>query len=109
MAGLPEPETNVDVGDMTRRISRVDLALIAYRLLLEYEGDQHRTDRRQWEYDVRRYEDLTAAGFIVIRVTAERFRNPREVVLATYAQLLRSGYTGPPPVFDEAWRAAFEP
>lgn len=77
-------------------------------MLLEYEGDHHRTDRRQWDYDVRRYEDLTAAGFVVIRVTARRFRDPREVVLATYAHLTENGYEGPPPVFDRAWREQFE-
>lgn len=108
LAGLPEPDTNVLVGTHDGPIASVDLALVAYRVVLEYEGDQHRTDTRQWDYDVRRYEDLTAAGFIVLRITARRFRNPREVVTSTYERLCERGYSGPPPVFDQAWQDLFE-
>lgn len=109
LAGLPEPVCNLRIGGAERAIARVDLALPEYGVVLEYEGDHHRTGRTQWEHDVRRYEDLTAAGFVVIRVTSHRFRNPREVVSTTYKRLVEGGYAGPPPRFDGAWREHFEP
>lgn len=39
-------------------------------IALEYEGDQHRTDRRQWQEDVRRYEVMRQHGWVVIRLVA---------------------------------------
>ena len=38
---------------------------------VEYDGDQHRTDRWQYTKDVRRLEELECLGWIVIRVLAE--------------------------------------
>ena len=38
---------------------------------VEYEGDHHRTDRRQFNKDIRRMEILTDLGWIVVRVTSE--------------------------------------
>ena len=40
----------------------------AYRVLLEYDGEQHRDDDAQFHRDVERLNDLAAAGWIVIRV-----------------------------------------
>lgn len=109
LAGLPEPVCNVRIGGAERATARVDLALPEYGVVLEYEGDHHRSDRAQWEHDIRRYEDLTAAGFVVIRVTSRRFRRPRDVVSTTYERLVKGGYAGPPPRFDTLWRKLFEP
>lgn len=36
-------------------------------VIIEYEGEQHRGDQKQWNCDIRRYEELAAAGWIVIR------------------------------------------
>ena len=44
LAGLPMPECNLVIGDDQGPIGRVDLVCMAYRLIIEYEGDQHRTD-----------------------------------------------------------------
>jgi very-short-patch-repair endonuclease len=35
---------------------------------VEYDGEQHRTDRRQYTWDVRRLELLESFGWIVVRV-----------------------------------------
>lgn len=41
------------------------------KLAVEYDGDQHRTDRRQFTKDIRRAEVLAELGWTVVRVTAE--------------------------------------
>ena len=38
---------------------------------VEYDGDQHRTDRRQYVKDIRRIEMLERMGWIIVRVVAE--------------------------------------
>jgi len=53
-----------------RRIGRVDLVDELRRTAIEYEGDQHRTDPRQWRKDVERHRRLMADGWLLIRVTA---------------------------------------
>jgi very-short-patch-repair endonuclease len=36
-----------------------------------YDGDQHRTDRRQYVKDIRRLEMLEEMGWIIVRAVAE--------------------------------------
>jgi hypothetical protein len=70
-AGLPEPETDVDVYDESGEfLGCVDLAYQRYKVALEYEGDHHRTSREQWNRDLEKHAALTRAGWRVIRVTA---------------------------------------
>lgn len=42
----------------------------AQRVIVEYEGDHHRTDRRQWQTDIARHRLLEALECRVIRITA---------------------------------------
>ena len=104
LAGLPEPETNPVVLARGRPVGRVDLLVRACRTVVEYEGDQHRTDRRQWNRDVWRQEQLVGDGYHLVRVTAERMRTPRAVVLTVFDAMVEGGYRGPAPVFDSEWR-----
>ncbi len=46
---------------------------------------------------------------LVIRVSKEHLRRPREVVGRIHAALVSRGYDGPAPVFGPEWRSAFEP
>lgn len=48
-ARLPEPEPNVVLGDEWDVWVRVDLVYRGYRAIVEYDGEQHRLDRRQHE------------------------------------------------------------
>lgn len=69
-AGLPEPELQVDVLDEVGRfVGRVDMAYPAQRIVIEYEGDQHRTDAEQWGRDLRRYREMERLGWVVVRWT----------------------------------------
>lgn len=69
--GLPEPELNGHVvDDGGEWVATVDFVWRVARVVVEYQGDQHRTDRRQWMRDVGRFELLTDLGWRVILMTA---------------------------------------
>ncbi len=108
LAGLPAPEVNLPLGSEHWFIGTPDLTYQAYKVIGEYEGDQHRTDRRQWEHDIGRYEEFTAEGWTVIRVTSQRMRRPRAVVGRFHEALVAGGYRGPGPVFTAEWSRLFE-
>lgn len=70
--GFPRPQTQIQVYDAYGQfIARLDLGWQEHMIAVEYEGDHHRTDRRQFNRDIRRYDDLAELGWLVIRVTAE--------------------------------------
>lgn len=76
-AGLPEPELDlgIDVGGGV--LLHPDLAYSRWKVALEYEGDIHRTDAVLWRRDIERRELCEAAGWRVIRVTADNvFHEP---------------------------------
>ncbi len=81
-AGLPEPELNADVHDAEGTwIAYCDLVFRAAKVVVEYDGDQHRTDRRQYERDRKRLDALADAGWNVIHVRADAlFHDPASVV-----------------------------
>jgi hypothetical protein len=71
-AGLPCPEINKDVLDEHGHwLSRPDLSYPELKLGMEYEGDTHRTDRRQWRADMSRHEVLHDLGWTVLRFHAD--------------------------------------
>jgi hypothetical protein len=108
LAGMPMSECNLIIGDHRGPIGRVDLVYIAYKLIIEYEGDQHRTDRNQWNRDIDRQEDFARDNWMLIRVTSEQARWPRQVVRAVDQALRANGYDGPAPEFSELWVSLFE-
>lgn len=72
----------------------MDLLLEAYKLILEYEGDHHRTGTWQWNVDIGRVEEFTAEGYRVLRVTAAHLRQPRVLINRIPAALVIGGYAG---------------
>lgn len=69
-AGLPRPQTQIRVV-ADGHTYYLDLGWDEYLVAVEYDGDQHRTDRWQYVRDIRRLERLERLGWIVIRVVAE--------------------------------------
>jgi hypothetical protein len=70
-AGLPRPQTQIPVRDETgNAIAYLDMGWEDVRVAVEYDGDQHRSDRYQYNWDVRRSEILHRLGWTVIRVVA---------------------------------------
>jgi hypothetical protein len=108
LSGLPEPECNLTLGSNDFPIGRVDLVYEEFKVIIEYEGDHNRTDSWQWNLDIGRYEEFTAAGWCVVRVTAPAMRNPRAVVARVHLALRRAGYRGKEPRFRAEWIRLFE-
>jgi hypothetical protein len=70
-AGLPIPATQIPVHENWRLIAMLDMGWENYLVAVEYDGDHHRKDRRQYVKDQRRLRKLAKLGWIVIRVIAE--------------------------------------
>ncbi|WP_344201438.1 hypothetical protein [Pseudolysinimonas kribbensis] len=67
-AGLPAPVVNPVIRSRSGAfVARVDLCWPQYRMVLEYEGDQHRTDAAQWHRDLQRVPRLEEEGWHVTR------------------------------------------
>ena len=76
-ANLPCPQVNEIVRDPDGRyVKRVDLLYPQYKIAIEYDGDQHRTDPAQWRDDIRRRRLLEDLGWIVIVVVVDDLRDP---------------------------------
>lgn len=74
-AGYPPPQTQIPVyGEYGELVAVVDMGWEHVKIALEYEGEHHRTDRRQLRRDIERYEELPELGWITIRVMAEHAR-----------------------------------
>jgi hypothetical protein len=108
LAGMPMPKCNLITGNDQRPMGRVDLVYLAYKLIIECESDQHRTDRGQWNRDIDRQEDFARDHWMLIRVTSERARWPRQIVRAVYEALKVNGYDGPEPQYNELWMSLFD-
>lgn len=69
--GLPPPATQIPVRDDTGSIvAYLDMGWRDLKVAVEYDGEQHRTMRSQYRWDVRRLEIAARRGWIVIRVLA---------------------------------------
>lgn len=67
-AGLPEPELNAPVQLNDGGCYHGDLVFRAHRVVVEYEGDHHRTDAWQWAHDIDRYNRMIASGWLPLRI-----------------------------------------
>jgi hypothetical protein len=90
-AGLPTPTTQIPVYDGPGRfVAMLDMGWEEYKVAAEYDGDQHRTDRRQFVKDINRLAATQDLGWHVIRVVNEH--RPNEVVSRVHQALARRGY-----------------
>lgn len=108
--GWPEPEVNVAIRDRHGRlVAYPDLLYRRWRVVVEYDGDQHRTSRAQYERDVQRLAELDALGFRVVRVLADGlFRRPGDTLARVRWALVQAGWrpsdTGERPAFSSSRR-----
>ncbi|HEX4442179.1 MAG TPA: hypothetical protein VHZ81_01290 [Galbitalea sp.] len=80
-AGFPRPSVNHEfVGANNRVIARTDLFLEPYQLVLEYQGDYHRTDKLQWRRDMTRRTRLEGEGVRFMEINADDLKNPAELM-----------------------------
>jgi hypothetical protein len=89
-AGLPTPTTQIPIYDGGRFVAMLDMGWEEYKVAAEYDGDQHRTDRRQFVKDINRLAETQDLGWHVIRVVNEH--RPNEVVSRVHQALVRRGY-----------------
>jgi very-short-patch-repair endonuclease len=69
-AGLARPTTQIKVTDGSV-VAFLDMGWETPMVAIEYDGDQHRSDRRQYVKDIRRAEMLDGLGWHVIKVINE--------------------------------------
>jgi hypothetical protein len=92
-AGLPRAECGYQLHDWSgRSIGWFDLAWPQWRVIAEYDGDQHRTSTSQYERDIRRFDAAAEEDWRVVRVRAAGLRHPRETVERVERALTRGGW-----------------
>ncbi|NOL41152.1 DUF559 domain-containing protein [Kribbella sandramycini] len=93
--GIAGFEPQVDIYGDGGFIGRVDLAHSAARVIVEAEGYEFHGSAADFAADCRRYDDLVAAGWTVLRFTYQQvLGDPRWVVATVQAALtLRTGGT----------------
>ena len=89
-AGLPTPTTQIPVHEHWHLVGVLDMGWEKYKVAVEYDGDHHRTNRRQYVKDQRRLRKLKALGWIIIRVIAEDAA--QDVVQQVRDALISRGY-----------------
>jgi very-short-patch-repair endonuclease len=97
-AGLPRahvaPAVATPLGDL-----HPDLAWPEFRVLVEYEGDHHRTDARQFASDLARFDAFADAGWHPIRATkGDVYESSRRIVSTVARRLRAAGWRSRRPV-----------
>ena len=73
--GLPIPQLDVEIRDRRGKLLGItEVAYPEYKVLVEVEGDQHRTSRQQWIRDIDKYAAYAAMGHEVVRLTSSHIR-----------------------------------
>jgi very-short-patch-repair endonuclease len=87
-AGLQKPQTQIPVRDEVGNVfAYLDMGWEDFKVAVEYDGDQHRSDRRQYTWDVRRFERLQRCGWFVVRVVSGD--RPADIIGRVRAALAR--------------------
>jgi hypothetical protein len=85
-SGLPAPTLQHEVHEASGAlVARLDLSWPDLRLAVEYDGDQHFTDRVQQLRDIERLRQLQELGWFVIRVTKHDLADGGRRILAVIA------------------------
>jgi hypothetical protein len=95
LAGVPAPVTQYVIAHSGRFIARVDLAWPDRKVAVEYDGLWH-DDPAQFHRDRQRLNQLVRDGWIVIHVTAKRFREDFEGIVTEVRAALHARRPRPP-------------
>ncbi len=106
LAGLPEPAVNPEIRDGSFR-TRVDLCYIELKLIIEYDGQQHRADDlEQWDRDNDRISWFARRGWELLPVISRGiYRRPGETLARVCDAIQRRG--GIVPELDPTWQLYF--
>ncbi|MEZ0367210.1 hypothetical protein ACAG26_26395 [Mycobacterium sp. pUA109] len=93
-AGFPIPTTQIPVQQGWRLVAMLDMGWEEFKVAAEYDGDQHRTLRREYVRDHWRQHTLPRLGWINIKVIAEDRED--DVIDRVYGALKSRGWRGTP-------------
>jgi hypothetical protein len=104
LAGLPRATPNVWISDANGvPVARVDLLFEGYRVVVEYEGEHHRS-ASQYASDLRRRNLLQQLGYLVVHVEKSLLTSRVALVQAVSTALRRRGWRGEPDLtFRSDW------
>lgn len=109
LAGLPEPKVNFKVYYADGRVRyRFDLSYPGLKLIVEYDGRQHREDLEQWDRDNDRGDWFDSNGWRIVKVFSHGIYKDPEKTIHRVCDALRSrGCPDLPRVLSEEWREYF--
>ena len=88
-SGLPEPDLNVATVLRPGVARQPDLAYPKYRIAVEYEGAVH-SDAAQVIRDIAREEDVSGAGWILVRISKRHMEKDARAAVAKVRAVLAS-------------------
>jgi very-short-patch-repair endonuclease len=92
-ARLPEPVVNFAICNRFGVVIGLgDLAYPSYRVLLEYDGGQHRSDERQFHIDIARLDAFMEEKWRVIRVNKSLMQQPSTLLNKVRTALEAGGW-----------------
>ena len=91
-AGFPRPTTQIPLVDHAGNFAVLDMGWKEFKVAVEYDGDQHRTDRRRYVWDQRRSRMVARLGWDAVRVIKED--PPAEVIARVEESLRARGWRG---------------
>jgi len=87
-AGLPRPQVQIDLCDAKNRfLGRADLYYPEARLVIEYDGANHRDRMTE---DLRRQNAILSAGYKLLRFSAADLNQRPDAIVAQITRLLTS-------------------
>lgn len=109
LAGLPEPEINLEIRDVDgRQVRRYDLSYPEIKVIVEYDGRQHAEKVEQWESDLDRREAIDNEGWRILVVVARGiYTCPDQTVERVWRLLKARGLSGLPTRPSDDWRPHF--
>jgi very-short-patch-repair endonuclease len=97
-AGLPEPVVNFAICNRFGAVIGLgDLAYPSHRVLLEYDGGQHRSDERQFHIDISRLDAFMEEKWRVIRVNKSLMQQPSTLLNKVRTALEAGGWAATRP------------
>ena len=91
-AGFPRPTTQIPLMDHAGNLAVLDMGWEELKVAAEYDGDQHRTDRRRYVWDQRRSRMVARLGWDAVRVIKED--RPQDVIARVGEALHARGWRG---------------
>lgn len=90
--GFPEPTPNLRVQEpSTGKTFVIDLAFPAQRVAVEYDSEEHRLNREQWQKDLHKNEVLHQLGWEVLRISIADVRRPDAFLIRLGEKVPRTG------------------